>query len=70
MWPGMMPILHSSGRDDARAVRADQPRLGAGQRPLHLHHVEHRDAFGDADDQAIPASIASRIASAANGGGT
>ncbi len=38
-------------RDHARAVGADQPRLGAAQRALHLHHVEHRNAFGDADDQ-------------------
>ncbi len=39
------------GREDARAVRPDQARLGAGERALHLDHVEHRDALGDADDQ-------------------
>ncbi len=39
------------GRQDARAVRPDQARLGALQRLLHLDHVEHRNAFGDADDQ-------------------
>src|SRR5690606_12258847 len=36
-------------RDDARAVRTDKARPGAGQRALHLHHIEHRNALGDAD---------------------
>src|SRR6266568_3979738 len=36
---------------DARAIRSDQPRFRSLQRPLHLHHVEHRDALGDAHDQ-------------------
>src|SRR3954452_3428528 len=38
-------------RDDARAVRPDQTRGRALQRPLNLHHVQHRDALGDADDE-------------------
>ena len=36
----------------------------------HLDHVERGNAFGNADDERTPASSASRIASAANGGGT
>ena len=39
------------GREHARAVRPDQARLGTAKRPLHAHHVEHRNAFRDADDQ-------------------
>src|SRR5262249_60929945 len=35
----------------ARTVRPDQPRLSARQRALDLHHVEHRNALGDADDK-------------------
>src|ERR1700674_3307583 len=38
-------------RDHPRAVGADEPRLRAYERALDLHHVEHRDALGDADDQ-------------------
>src|SRR5579872_544302 len=36
---------------DAGTVRPDQPRLRARERALHPDHVEHRNAFGDADDQ-------------------
>ena len=39
------------GRQHARAVGADQPRLRAVEPGLDLDHVHHRDAFGDADDQ-------------------
>ena len=39
------------GGDDAGAVRPDQPSLGAGQAALDPHHVEDRDALGDADDK-------------------
>ena len=35
----------------ARAVRADQPRFRSGERTFHPHHIKHRNAFGDADDQ-------------------
>src|SRR5438876_5627106 len=38
-------------RDNARTIRADQPRLAALHGALHLDHVIHRNAFGDADDQ-------------------
>src|ERR1700693_1201249 len=38
-------------RDHARAGRTDEPRLGARERALDFHHVEHRDALGDAHDQ-------------------
>src|SRR5690606_23587833 len=39
-------------RDDAGAVRPDQPAIGViRQHRLHAHHVEHRHALGDADDQ-------------------
>ena len=37
--------------DHAGAVGPDQPRLAAGQRALDPHHVQHRDALGDADDE-------------------
>src|SRR6201994_1940149 len=43
--------LAFAGGHDARAVRPDQARLRTLQRALHPHHVEHRDALGDADDQ-------------------
>ena len=44
--------LGLAGADDARAVGADEAALGiVGQHPLDLHHVEDRDALGDADDQ-------------------
>mmetsp|Transcript_28911 Transcript_28911/g.55158 ORF Transcript_28911/g.55158 Transcript_28911/m.55158 type:complete len:202 (+) Transcript_28911:2939-3544(+) len=39
------------GRDHAGAVGANKARFGAFQSALNLHHVEDRDAFGDADDQ-------------------
>src|SRR5688572_2991228 len=35
-------------RDDARAVRPDEPRARARERGLHAHHVVDRDALGDA----------------------
>ena len=38
--------------DDAGAVGADQPRRAALEEALHPHHVEHRNALGDADDRA------------------
>ena len=62
--------LALAGRDDARAVRSDQPRLLALRGTYRLEHVDDRNAFGDADGERIPASAASMIASAANGGGT
>src|SRR6201994_2766933 len=41
--------LAFAGRDHAGTVRSDETRLRALQRALYLHHVEHRDALGDAD---------------------
>src|SRR5690606_35973620 len=38
-------------RDDPGTVRPDQPAVVVGQCRLHFHHVEHRDALGDADDE-------------------
>src|SRR6186713_142677 len=35
-------------RDDARAVRPDESRAGAGERGLHAHHIVDRNALGDA----------------------
>ena len=44
--------LGLAGRDDAGAVRADQPRRGWSlEVALDPDHVEDRDAFGDADDE-------------------
>ena len=43
--------LAGAGRDDAGTVRPDQARIRARQRRAHLEHVQHRNAFGDADDQ-------------------
>ena len=37
--------------DDAGAVGADQPAVAVIQCALHPHHVEHRNALGDADDE-------------------
>ena len=51
MWPGMMPAFRLPGRDQARAVRPDDPRLAAADRGEHAHHVERRNAFGDAHGQ-------------------
>jgi 2-oxoglutarate dehydrogenase E1 component len=39
------------GRQHPRAVGPDQPRLRARERALDLHHVEHRNALRDGDDQ-------------------
>src|SRR5262245_8214095 len=38
-------------RDDARAIRPDQAGLGPAEDPLNPHHVQDRDALGDADRQ-------------------
>ncbi len=39
------------GRDDARAVGADQPRFVAIDYGGDAHHVDDRNALGDADDE-------------------
>ena len=51
MWPGMMPILQASGVITPGQFGPIRRDFGAGQRALHAHHVEHRDALGDADDE-------------------
>ncbi len=38
-------------RNHARAVRPDQRGFGALKRTLHTHHIQHRNAFGNANDQ-------------------
>src|SRR4029077_3571495 len=43
--------LAFAGGHHARAIGTDQARFRAAQRALDLDHVEHRDAFGDADDE-------------------
>src|SRR5262249_35622483 len=43
--------LASVGREHAWAVRPDETRPGAVQCALHLDHVEHRNALGDAYDE-------------------
>ena len=43
--------LAFAGGDHAGTVGADESRLRPAKRALHLHHVEHRNAFGDADDE-------------------
>ena len=51
MWPGMMPILHSPGVMTPGQLGPIRRVFEPLERALHLHHVEHRDALGDADDQ-------------------
>ena len=62
--------LAFAGRDDARAVRADQ----AGLRPGSARFTRTMSSTGMPSvmqtTSGTPASIASRIASAAKGGGT
>ena len=43
--------LALAGRDDARTVRSDEPSLGEVDGVCRAHHVNHRNAFGDADDE-------------------
>ncbi len=40
-----------AGRNNAGAVRTDEPRLRGLELGPHLHHVQRRNAFGDADDE-------------------
>ena len=41
-------------RDDSRAVGTDQTRLAGRQIGFHFDHVEHRHAFGNANDEFDP----------------
>jgi hypothetical protein len=51
MWPGMMPILHWPGVITPGQFGPISTASVGLQRGLDLDHVDHRDAFGDADDQ-------------------
>ena len=50
MKPGMMPILHSSGVMMPGQLGPISTDVAVLQRRLDLQHVQHRNAFGDADD--------------------
>ena len=69
--PGMMPILQSSGRDDAGAVRADEDRVGCPA-SARLTFIMSRTGMPSVmqTTRGSSASMASRIESAAKGGGT
>src|SRR6516164_39775 len=45
------PDLALAGRHHPGTIRPDQARFRSRQGPLDLHHVEHRDALGDADNE-------------------
>src|SRR5260370_23686629 len=45
------PDLALARRHHPRAIRSDQSRFRTAQSPLDPHHVDHRDAFGDAHDE-------------------
>src|SRR5205814_4910807 len=59
-----------AGRNNARAIGANEARFREIHGGGYADHVEDRNAFGDANDQGRPESAASRMASAAYGGGT
>ncbi len=70
MWPGMMPILHASGvitpgqfGPISREREPDSARLTVTMSSTGMPSVMHTIS-------GTPASIASRMASAAKGGGT
>ena len=46
-----MPILHSPGVMTPGQLGPIRRDFEPAERALHLDHVEHRDALGDADDQ-------------------
>ncbi len=51
MNPGMMPILHSSGVMIPGQLGPMRRGLVRREGGFHAHHVIHRDALGDADDE-------------------
>jgi hypothetical protein len=51
MEPGMMPILHSSGVMTPGQFGPIRRDFDLSSTRLDLDHVEHRNAFGDADDE-------------------
>jgi hypothetical protein len=50
MTPGMMPILHSPEVMMPGQLGPISLRAVGAQRGLDVKHVQHRNAFGDADD--------------------
>src|SRR6185503_4777231 len=44
-------LLAFAGRDDAGAIRADEPRARVTHRLLHAKHVTHGNSLRDGDDQ-------------------
>ena len=50
----MMPILHSPGVMTPGQFGPMSRVFEPLQRALHPHHVEHRNALGDADDERDP----------------
>ena len=54
MWPGMMPILHLPGEMMPGQFGPISRDFFGLQIFPRLHHVERRNAFGDADDQRNP----------------
>ena len=51
MLPGMMPILHSLGVRTPGQLGPMRRDFEPSSARFTLHHVEHRNAFGDADDE-------------------
>ena len=70
MLPGMMPILHSPGVITPGQFGPISRDFEPDSARFTLHHVEHRNALGDADDQRDLGVDRLQIASAATGGGT
>ena len=66
----MMPILHSPGVITPGQLGPISRDLLPRQGAFHFHHVQHRNAFGDADDERNFRIDGFQIASAAKGGGT
>ena len=70
MCAGMMPILHFPGEMMPGQLGPISRVAGSVQKRARPHHIGGGNAFCDADHQCYPASTASMMASAANGGGT
>ncbi len=65
MLPGMMPILHSLAVITPGQFGPIKRDFDPDSERFTLHHVQHRNAFGDETISGISASIAPQIASAA-----
>src|SRR5438477_11248520 len=46
-----MRIFTGTRRNDAGTIRPDQARPASAHRAFHTHHIHHRNAFRDADNQ-------------------